>query len=88
MQMGEKKLTTWNFKHVHTLWFLNLISVFILLSRKKFSYIMWACHFIKNGNKLSIYSWLNTEVQVCQNMGLPNSWPTNLVFLLFPPIHS
>jgi len=79
MQMWEKKLSTWNFTHVHAFWFMNLNTAFILLSRKKFSYIMWACHFIKNGNKLSISSWLTTEVQVCQNVALLNTPPPNLV---------
>ena len=41
---------------------------------------MWASHFVRNGNKLSISSWLTTEVQVCQNVGRPNSRPPNLVY--------
>ena len=40
---------------------------------------MWASHFVINGNKLSISSWLTTEVQICQNMGRPNPRPPNLV---------
>ena len=57
---------------------------------------MWASHFIRNGNKLSISSWLASEVQVCRNVGRPNPRLPNLVFFfskfspspkfpLFPP---
>ena len=49
---------------------------------------MWASHFVRNGNKLSISSWLTTEVQVCRNVGRPNPWPPNLVFFVFPQIFS
>ena len=34
---------------------------------------MWASHFVRNGNKLSISSWLATEVQVCRNVGQTES---------------
>ena len=61
--------------------------IYILLSfywtRKKFSCIMWASHFVWNGNKLSISSWLTTEVQVCRNVGRPNPRPPNHVFFMF-----
>ena len=40
---------------------------------------MWASHFVRNGNKLSIFSWLATEVQVCRNVGRPNPRLPNLV---------
>ena len=40
---------------------------------------MWASHFVRNGNKLSISSWLTTEVQVCRDVGRPNPRPPNLV---------
>ena len=40
---------------------------------------MWASHFVRNENNLSISSWLTIEVQVCQNAGLPNTRPMNLV---------
>ena len=40
---------------------------------------MWATHFVRNGNKLSISSWLATEVQVCRNVGRPNPRLPNLV---------
>ena len=42
---------------------------------------MWASHFVRNGNKLSISSWLDTEVQVCRNVGQPNPRLPNLVCL-------
>ena len=41
---------------------------------------MWASHFVRIGNNLSISSWLTTEVQVCRNLGRPNPRPPNLVF--------
>ena len=44
---------------------------------------MWASHFVRNGNKLYISSWLTTEVQVCRNVGRPNPLPPNLVFFNF-----
>ena len=55
-------------------------------TRKKFNYIMWALnmfnfHFIRNGNKLSFSSSWTTEVQICQNVGLPNTRLPNLVFI-------
>ena len=40
---------------------------------------MWASHFVRNRNKLSISSWLATEVQVCRNVGRPNPRLPNLV---------
>ena len=43
---------------------------------------MWASHFVRNGNKLSISSWLATEVQVCRNVSRPNPRRPNLVLLL------
>ena len=43
---------------------------------------MWASHFVRNGNKLSISSWLATEVQVCRNVGRPNPRLPNLVILI------
>ena len=39
---------------------------------------MWASHFVRNGNKLSISSWLASEVHVCQNVGRPNPRLPNL----------
>ena len=44
---------------------------------------MWASHFVGNGNKLSISSWLATEVQVCRNVGRPNPPLPNLVYFIF-----
>ena len=44
---------------------------------------MWASYFVRNGNKLSISSWLTTEVQVCRNVGRPNPRPPKLVFFYF-----
>ena len=44
---------------------------------------MWASYFVRNRNKLSISSWLTTEVQVCQNVGRPNPRPPNLVISSF-----
>ena len=44
---------------------------------------MWASHFVRNGNKLSISSWLTTEVHVCQHVGRPNPRPPNLAFFNF-----
>ena len=41
---------------------------------------MWASYFVRNGNKLSISSWLATEVQVCWNVGRPNPRLPNLVY--------
>ena len=49
-------------------------------TKKKFSCIMWASHFVLIGNKLYVCSWLTTEVQVCRNVGRPNPRPPNLVF--------
>ena len=43
--------------------------------------IMSASHFVRNGNDLSMSSWLTTEVQVCRNVGLPNNRILNLVLL-------
>ena len=43
---------------------------------------MWASHFVRNGNKLSISSWLTTEVQVCRNVCRPNPGLLNLVINL------
>ena len=43
---------------------------------------MWASHFVRNGNKLSISSWLATEVQVCRNVGRPNFRLPNLVNII------
>ena len=40
---------------------------------------MWASHFVRNGNKLSISSWLAAEVQVSRNVGRPNPRLPNLV---------
>ena len=48
---------------------------------------MWASHFVRNGNKLSISSWLTTEVQVCRNVGLPNPRLPNLLILLIVDSH-
>ena len=42
---------------------------------------IWASHFVRNGNKLSISSWLATEVQVCRNVGRPNPRRPNLVII-------
>ena len=42
---------------------------------------MWASHFVRNGNKLFISSWLASEVQVCRNVGRPNPRLPNLVYL-------
>ena len=44
---------------------------------------MWASHFVRNGNKLSTSSWLATEVQVCRNVGRPNTRLPNLVVYIF-----
>ena len=87
MYMWEK-LITMTCNYIHAISFSNSNTPFMLFTRKNFTSIMWASHFVRNGNKLSISSWLTTEIQVCQNVGLPNSRPMNLVFLLFPPIHS
>ena len=46
---------------------------------------MWASHFVRNGNELSISSWLASEVQVCRNVGRPNPRLPNLVFLIVTP---
>ena len=43
---------------------------------------MRASHFSRNVNKLTIPSWLTTEVQVCRNVGLPNTRLPNLVCFL------
>ena len=43
---------------------------------------MWASHFVRDGNKLSISSWLATEVQVCRNVGRPNPRRPNLVYII------
>ena len=40
---------------------------------------MWASHFVRNGNQLSISSWLTIEVQVCQNVSQSNTWLPNLL---------
>ena len=65
-----EKLISWTLKLVHAFSFSNLNTSVILLEKKKFSYIMWASHFGRNRNKLSISWWLTTEVQVSQNVGL------------------
>ena len=44
---------------------------------------MWASHFVRNGNKLSVSSWLAIEVQVCRNVGRPNPRRPNLVLIIF-----
>ena len=44
---------------------------------------MWTSHFGRNGNKLCMTSWLTTEVQVSQNVGLPNTQLPKLVHIFF-----
>ena len=65
------------FRHFH---FKICILLLFYLTSKKFTYIIWASHFVRNGNKLSISSRLTTEVQVCQNVDLPNTRPPKLVY--------
>ena len=72
-----------DFKHVHEFSFSNLNTPFFYQTRKKFTYIIWASHFVRNGIKLSISSQLITEVEVCQNVGLLNTRLPNLVNIDF-----
>ena len=78
----SEKLINWTFKHVHAFSFSNLNTPFILLKKEKFTYIMWASHLGKNGNKLSIHSWLTTSTSI------PECGPTDYrtLLLLFLPV--